>query len=189
VSLHCCIIHNNIYNHIIVYKNIKPLQPYFFSLREIKNNVSLDLKLPVTWKYEKIAQVYKTLQVKIQDKNDKSVLVSFVAVANEDGFDTAFQCANEVVIKNLEEEQKRKLFDEKVRELRDVFEKTGLDELHSLKFKKNDKEIENEGLSLVGEGGSEGSPDGGHSQDEDDSGTTEDEEGGSIHPTNGKEKE
>lgn len=171
-----------------MYKNIKPLQPYFFSLREIKKNVSLDLKLPVTWKYEKIVQVYKTLEVKIQDKNDKSVLVSFVAVANEDGFDTAFQCANEVVIKNLEEEQKRKLFDEKVRELRDVFEKTGLDELHSLKFEKNDKEIENEGLSLVGEGSTEGSTTGGDTQEEDDSGTTEDEEGGSIHPTTHKEK-
>ena len=171
-----------------MYKNIKPLQPYFFSLREIKSNVSLDLKLPVTWKYEKIVQVYKTLEVKIQDKNDKSVLVSFVAIANEDGFDTAFQCANEVVIKNLEEEQKRKLFDEKVRELREVFERTGLDELHSLKFEKNDKEIENEGLSLVGEGNEEGSEFGRDPQEKDDSGTTEDEEGGSIHPTNDKEK-
>ena len=58
-----------------MYKNIKPLQPYFFSLREIKSNVSLDLKLPVTWKYEKIVQVYKTLEVKIatedKDKNEK----------------------------------------------------------------------------------------------------------------------
>jgi len=165
-----------------VYKNIKPLQPYFFSLREIKNNVSLDLKLPVTWKYEKIAQVYKTLEVKIQDKNDKSVLVSFVAVSNEDGFDTAFQCANEVVIKNLEEEQKRKLFDEKVRELREVFEKTGLDELHGLKFEKNVRQIENEGLSLVGEGSGEGPVISGESQEENDPRTTGDEEVGPIHP-------
>ena len=171
-----------------MYKSIKPLQPYFFSLREIKDNVSLDLKLPVTWKYEKIVRVYKTLQVKIQDKNEKSVLVSFVALANEDGFDTAFQCANEVVIKNLEEEQKRMLFDKKVKELRDVFENAGLDELHSLKFEKNDKRIENEGLSLVGEGNEEGSEFGRDPQEKDDSGTTEDEEGGSIHPTNDKEK-
>lgn len=171
-----------------MYKHIKPLQPYFFSLREIKNNVSLDLKLPITWKYEKIAQVYKTLEVKVQDKNDKSILVSFVAVANEDGFDTAFQCANEVVIKNQEEEQKRKLFDEKVRELREVFERTGLDELHSLKFENNVRQIESKELSLVGEGSGEGPLNGGESQEEDDSRTTDDEEGGSIHPKNNKGK-
>jgi len=170
-----------------VYKHIKPLQPYFYSLREIKENVSLDLKLPITWKYEKISQVYKTINLKIQDKNDKNVLVSFVSVANEDGFDTVFQCANEVVVKNLEEEQKRKLFDQKVRELRDVFESAGLDELHSLKFEKNVNKIEKERLRLVGEGNGEGSYIGGDSQGTNDKGVEDDEEGGSIQ-TDQKEK-
>lgn len=161
-----------------MYEIIKLLKPYFFSLREIKENVSLDLKIPVSWKYEKIAQVYKTLQLKIQDKNDKDVLISFICAATREGYDIVFQCANEVVIKNLEEEKKRELFDKKVREMRDMFENMGLDELEKLKFDSNDKQDESEGLRLVGEGIEEGSDGGRELQESDDPTTEEDEEGG-----------
>lgn len=161
-----------------MYKIIKSLKPYFFSLREIKENVSLDLKIPVSWKYEKIAQVYKTLQLKIQDKNDKDVLISFICTATQEGYDIVFQCANEVVEKNLEEEKKRELFDKKVREMREMFEKMGLDELEKLKFDSDDKQTESEGLRLVGEGDEEGSDGNSEPQESDDQGTEEDEEGG-----------
>lgn len=161
-----------------MYKFIESLRPYFFSLREIKENVSLDLKLPVSWKYEQIAQVYKTLQIKIQDKNDKSVLVSFVSTATEDGYETVHRCANEVVEKNLEEEKKRELFEKKVREMREIFDKLGLDELEKIKFDKDAKEYDTEGLRLVGEGDEERSVGVGESEDEDDSRTEDDEQGG-----------
>ena len=147
-------------------------------MREIKENVSLDLKLPVSWKYEKIVQVYKTLDIKIQDKNDKSILISFICTATRDGYDTAFQCANEVVEKNLEEEKKRELFDKKVREMREMFEKMGLDELEKLSFDKDAEKYNTEGIRLVGEGDSEGQDGGGEPQTETDSGTEDDEEGG-----------
>ena len=151
---------------------------YFFSLREIKENVSLDLKIPVSWKYEKIAQVYKTLQLKIQDKNDKDVLISFICTATPEGYDIVFQCAKEVVEKNLEEEKKRELFDKKVREMREMFEKMGLDELEKLKFDNNAEQTEPEGLRLVGETDAEGSDGDSEPQESDDQRAEEDEEGG-----------
>lgn len=158
-----------------MYEIIKPLVPYFFSVRNIKENVSLDLKIPSSWKFEKIAQVYKTLNVKIQDKSDKDVLVSFVSTATQDGYDTVFECAKEVVRKNLEEEKKRELFDKKVREMREMFESLELDELEHLKFKKDEvNEAEQEGIRLVREGDEERSDGNRQSQEEDDS-TTEDD--------------
>jgi hypothetical protein len=44
-----------------MFDNIRHLRPYFFSLREIDNNVSLDIKLPVTWKIESIISLYKSI--------------------------------------------------------------------------------------------------------------------------------
>ena len=86
-----------------MFEIIKKLKPYFHSLREIKQNVSLDIKLPTTWKYEKIIQVYKTLTVKVQDKNDKHILISLISTATEDGYETTFNCAQEVIDNTREE--------------------------------------------------------------------------------------
>jgi len=163
-----------------VYEIIKSLRPYFFSLREIKGNVSLDLKLPTKWKVDEIASIYKTLKIKVQDKNDKDVLISFISEANQEGYDTTLQCANEVVEKNIEEEKKRDLFDKKVREMRALFEESKLDELEHLKFESNVKEQDSERIRLVREGDSEGSKGSGDPQETDDSTTEDDEEGGSI---------
>ena len=116
-----------------------------------------------------------------EEKMNKNVTQDIVSVL--------FKEVNELrdIVKNLEEEQKRKLFDQKVRELRDVFESAGLDELHSLKFEKNVNKIEKERLRLVGEGNGEGSYIGGDSQGTNDKGVEDDEEGGSIQ-TDQKEK-
>lgn len=170
-----------------MYEFIKSLKPYFFSLREIKENVSLDLKIPVSWKYEKIAQVYKTLQLKIQDKNDKDTLISFICTASEEGYEIVYQCAREVVEKNLEDEKKRELFDKKVREMRDMFEKMGLEELEKLNFDKNG-EPNTEGIRLVGEGDEEGSIGSGEPQTTNDSRSEEDEEGGFFPITTKRNK-
>lgn len=158
-----------------MYEFIEPLKPYFFSLREIKDNVSLDLKLPVKWKYEKIAQIYKTLRLKVQDKNDKDVLISFICTATQEGYDIVIECAKEVVEKNLEEEKKRELFDKKVREMRSMFESSSLEDLEKLKFEKDVTEADEEGLRLVGDGDQEGSDGDRESQTTDDQGTEETE--------------
>jgi hypothetical protein len=50
-----------------VFESVKLLRPYFFSLREIENNVSLDIKIPFNWKYEEILKPYRILKIKIQD--------------------------------------------------------------------------------------------------------------------------
>jgi len=165
-----------------VYEFIKTLKPYFFSLREIKGNVSLDLRLPISWKYETICQQYKTIQVKVQDKSEKDILVSFISTATEDGYGTVYRCTNEVVDKNIEDEKKRELFDKKVREMRDMFEKMALDELENLNFKPNAEKYDTDGLRLVGESDEEGSEGSGESQGTNDPSTEDDKKRGHVLP-------
>lgn len=115
-----------------MFEVIRKLRPYFFSLREIENNVSLDLKLPLTWKYEEIVKPYRSIKVKVQDKNDKVNLISLLSNATQEGYDILFTCALEIVVVNKEEEEKEKLFQLKVRELQQLFKNESLDKLKEI---------------------------------------------------------
>ena len=58
-----------------MYKTIELLKPYFFSIREINNTLSLDIKIPVKWGYESVLIKYENVKVKIQDKNNERQLM------------------------------------------------------------------------------------------------------------------
>ena len=72
-----------------VYDTISSLRPYFFSLREIKENVSLDIRLPLNWKLLE----YSDDQIKIQDQNEKNMLISIINTATKDGYNEVFNIA------------------------------------------------------------------------------------------------
>jgi hypothetical protein len=115
-----------------VFESIKSIRPYFHSLREIENNVSLDIKLPLSWKYEEIIKPYRSVVVKIQDKNEKFTLMSLISTATQDGYDVVFACALEIFKINKDEEEKQKLFQSKVKELQELFKNESLDKLKGL---------------------------------------------------------
>jgi len=151
-----------------VFENIKSLRPYFFSLREIENNVSLDIKIPLTWKYDEIIKPYRILNVKIQDKNDKYTLLSLISKANQNGYDVAFACANEIIKLNKEEEEKQRLFQEKVKELQELFKKESLDKLKDINLQMLDGQKITTSIGLVEEGDGEGQDGSGELQESDD---------------------
>jgi len=115
-----------------VFESIRNLRPYFFSLREIDNNVSLDIKLPLNWKYEEIIKPYRSIKTKIQDKNDKYSLLSLISMATQEGYDVVLSCAFEIINTNKEEEEKQRLFQTKVKELQELFKKESLDKLKDI---------------------------------------------------------
>ncbi len=115
-----------------MFENIKSLRPYFFSLREIEGNVSLDIKLPLNWKYEEIIKPYRSIKTKIQDKNDKYSLLSLISMATQEGYDVVLSCAFEIINTNKEEEEKQRLFQTKVKELQELFKKESLDKLKDI---------------------------------------------------------
>ncbi len=151
-----------------MFESIKSLRPHFHSLREVQNNVSLDIRLPLTWKYEDIIKPYRTITVKIQDKNDKYNLISLVTQATQEGYDVAFACANEIFTFNKEEEEKQKLFHQKVKELQELFKTESLDKLKEINLTDNYGQEITTGIELAGQGDEEGSEGSGDTEEEDD---------------------
>ena len=115
-----------------MFESIKSLRPHFHSLREIEGNVSLDIKLPLTWRHEDIVKPYRSIKIKIQDKNEKFTLLSLIALATQEGYDVVFACGLEILTQNREEEEKQKLFHQKVKELQELFKKESLDKLKDI---------------------------------------------------------
>ena len=148
-----------------MFENIKSLRPYFHSLREIENNVSLDIKLPLNWKYDEISKPYRTIKLKIQDKSDKFTLVSLISYATQDGYDVVFECANEIINVNKEEEEKKTLFHAKVKELESLFLKESLDKLKEINLIQDYGQEVTTGDGLVEEGDEQGSDGDTESQD------------------------
>jgi hypothetical protein len=139
-----------------MFDSIRFLRPYFFSLREIENNVSLDIKLPVTWKFETIISQYKSVKFKVQDKNEKFTLVSIICNATAEGYETAFSCAKNIITINKENEEKQKLLQSKIKELEMLFQHQSLDKLRDLSFIENARQEDTTGIRMVDEGGGEG---------------------------------
>jgi hypothetical protein len=139
-----------------VYEIIKSLRPYFFSLREIEGNVSLDIKLPLNWKYENIVKPYRSIKTKVQDKNEKFSLLSIISNATEEGYKVVTACAVEIIKINKDEEDKEKLFQEKVKELQQLFQKESLDKLKDISFIQDEQFKDTTGVRLADEGDGEG---------------------------------
>jgi hypothetical protein len=152
-----------------VFESIKSLRPHFHSLREIEGNVSLDIKLPLLWKFEEIVKPYRALKIKVQDKNETFTLVSLVANGTQEGYNVAFACAIEIIKVNKEEEEKRQLFQAKVKELEMLFQNETLAKLKDINFLENHEQQEdNTSVGVVEQGSGEGQDGSGDTEEEDD---------------------
>ncbi len=139
-----------------MFENIKTLRPHFHSLREVQDNVSLDIKLPLTWKYDDVVKPYSSITIKIQDKNEKFNLISLIAQGTQNGYDVVFACANEIVNKNKEEEEKQRLFQQKVKELQQLFQNESLDKLKDINLMSTYGQEITTGDGVVEQGDGEG---------------------------------
>lgn len=151
-----------------MFESIKSIRPHFHSLREIEGNVSLDIKLPLNWRYEEIVKPYRSVKIKVQDKNEKFTLLSLVSSATIEGYNVIFACSQEIIDVNKEEEEKEKLFQQKVKELQEFFKKESLDTLKDISFIKEDEPETETSIGLVNEGDDQGSTGDSEPQDEDD---------------------
>ena len=139
-----------------MFESIKSIRPHFHSLREIEGNVSLDIKLPLTWRYEEIIKPYRSLKMKVQDKNEKFTLLSLIANGTQEGYDVVFACDLEILTFNKEEEEKQNLFQQKVRELQELFKKESLDTLKDINLLSNYGQEVTTGDGVVEQGDGEG---------------------------------
>ncbi len=95
-------------------------------------------------------------------------MLSLISKANQNGYDVTFACANEIIKLNKEEEEKQKLFQEKVKELQELFKKESLDKLKDINLQMLDGQKITTSIGLVEEGDGEGQDGGGELQESDD---------------------
>ena len=151
-----------------MFESIKSLRPHFHSLREIESNVSLDIKLPLNWTYEEITKPYRSIKVKVQDKNEKFTLLSLISNGVQEGYDVVFACALEIIQINKDEEEKQKLFHQKVKELQELFKKESLDKLKDINLLNDYGQEITAGNGFTEEGDGEGPKTDSEPQTEDD---------------------
>jgi len=115
-----------------LYKEIEHIVDYCSSIRKLKTYLSFDMIFPATWNVLK-SQVDETKTV-FNKSDDKGKNISFVSEINEEAISETISNIETVINYNKEKEEKERLFKEKVNELKNLFEKGGLEDLKNLKF-------------------------------------------------------
>jgi len=142
-----------------LYKEFSILFPYLQSVRKIKTYLTFDVSFPNTWKLpKKFVNEEKVMEQTTTIPNER--LFSFVSEITEEEVEKVSGNIQNIIKYNLEREEKEKLFDSKVNELKMIFEKQNLSNLKSLHFdiKKskielvdNEEEIDTTGVVGTGE--------------------------------------
>ena len=116
------------------------LFPYLQSVRKIETYLSFDIQFPDTWKLPK-----KYVNEKSIVENESNIsgfrFFSFVSGFNQVSIDELLLSIKNVIGYNKEREEKDRLFQNKVDELKSIFEKQNLESLQNLKFDLKGKPI------------------------------------------------
>jgi len=116
-----------------IYKEFNDLYPYIQSIRKLKNYLSFDMSFPKSWKLpKKYIKEDSVLENESTDKNQR--LISFVSQFEEKSINQIAENIKNIIKFNKELEAKEKLFNDKVSELKNLFEKQNLQSLNELKF-------------------------------------------------------
>jgi len=134
-----------------LYKDISQLYPYIISIRKLKTYLSFDVSFPNSWKLPK-KYVPENSAVEIESSIPNERSISFVSEFNEDSVDKTTFNILRIIQYNKEREEKERLLQDKVNELKNIFEKQDLTTLKSLQFnlnKINKIELSDEGETIT----------------------------------------
>jgi hypothetical protein len=116
-----------------LYKEFSELLPYIQSVRKIEKYLSFDISFPTSWKLpKKYVQEDKVMEQENKIAGNRTF--SFVAEINESDVEQVTENLQNIIKYNLEREEKDRLFQNKVDELKTIFEKQNLESLQNLKF-------------------------------------------------------
>ena len=122
------------------YQELALIQPYLQSVRKLKNYLSIDVNFPNTWKLPK-KYVPENSFVENEATIKDHRCFSFVSVFEEKMVEDTLINLNGVIKYNKEREEKEKLFESKVSELKQIFDKQNLDNLKNLSFEITEKKL------------------------------------------------
>jgi hypothetical protein len=120
-----------------LYKEFSTLFPYLQSVRKIENYLSFDISFPTTWKLPK-KYVEEDKIMEQQSNSNGERLFSYVTEITEVEIEKVYQNLCSIIKYNKEREEKDKLFESKVEELKKLFEKQNLEKLKGLDFHINE---------------------------------------------------
>jgi hypothetical protein len=116
-----------------LYKEFSTLFPYLQSVRKIKNYLTFDISFPTTWKLpKKYVDENKIMEQESQIPNER--LFSYVSEITEEDIEKVYTNLKNIIRYNLDREEKDRLFESKVQELKKIFEKQNLEKLKGLYF-------------------------------------------------------
>ena len=124
-----------------IYKEFTILFPYLQSVRKLKSYLSFDIEFPDTWKLPK-KFVNEEKVIENQKSNPGHRSFSFVSEFSEKLVDETIFNIKNIIAYNKEREEKERLFQIKVDELKKMFEKENLNNLQALKFEITENKIE-----------------------------------------------
>ena len=121
-----------------LYKEFSSLLPYLQSVRKLENYLSFDVSFPTTWKLpKKYVDEEKVMEQSSKVENHR--FFSFVSEISEESVGVISDNLKNIIRYNLELEEKDKLFQNKVNELKSIFEKQNLNNLKDLSFEMKSK--------------------------------------------------
>ncbi len=122
-----------------LYKEFSSLLPYIQSVRKLENYLSFDVSFPSSWKLpKKYVDEEKVMEQSSKIENHR--FFSFVSEISEENVGLISDNLKNIIRYNLELEEKDKLFQNKVNELKVIFEKQNLINLKELSFEMKPKE-------------------------------------------------
>ena len=122
------------------YQELAVIHPYLQSVRKLKNYLSVDVNFPTTWKLPK-KYVPDNSVVENESTLKDHRCFSFVSVFDEKSVEEMLINLNGVIKYNKEREEKERLFESKVTELKQIFDKQNLENLKNLSFELTEKKL------------------------------------------------
>lgn len=115
-----------------IQKKLDSLQPYVLSIRYLQGLAVVDAVFKEGW------TVPKSEIISIEKGNEEQEYYMFYSQKEDIGIDELLDYVEHIINLNVERELKYELLKETVKELKNLFNKTPLDKLKTLKFKLND---------------------------------------------------
>jgi hypothetical protein len=124
-----------------LYKEFSALLPYLQSVRKLESYLSFDVSFPTTWKLpKKFVDEDKVMEQTSKTSGER--FFSFVSEINEESVERMSQNLKNIIKYNHDREEKERLFQYKVEELKTIFEKENLNNLKNLNFELKTGKIE-----------------------------------------------
>jgi hypothetical protein len=123
------------------YNQIEPIFEYLLQIRKIENYLMFDMLFPMTWKVPK-KYIIEDKFLNQGQQDDNKILLSFISDFQQKELDLIVKNIIGIINYNIEREEKERLLQVKINELKTIFDKQSLDNLKELKFDITKKIIE-----------------------------------------------